>query len=277
MWSKSLYFSLVYKVARMKKMKHIQFNLILALIIGFASPLLSLSQSQIADDLHFEVNRNYPPLSINKENLVKAKSLIDLNPRYDSSWVKEYISVEIKAFRGGVHMNALSKDDILSDDQKYIMKMADPGTAISLKVIYMPENKLSNNVSKEMQFTFILQPDKEASYLEGQEGLRKYIQENAIAHIPDGIFGTYDLVAILFVVDEQGRVIDPRVHASSQDNATDELLLNVIANMPNWTPAQYSNGKKTTQEFALTIGNMENCMINTLNINNRLITGFDNE
>ena len=83
---------------------------------------------------------NYPPISISKEKLKEADSLIHLNKRYQSSWIKEYISVEVLTTYKGKIKKAASKNDILSQEQKDHMKMADLGTNISVNVQYMPEN-----------------------------------------------------------------------------------------------------------------------------------------
>jgi len=36
--------------------------------------------------------------------------------------------------------------------------------------------------------------------------------------------------------------------------------------MPRWKPAKYTNGSTIKQEFALTVGNMENGVIHLLNL-----------
>jgi TonB family protein len=78
----------------------------------------------------------------------------------------------------------------------------------------------------------------------------------------------YNFVAIKFTIDEAGQIINAHIFQPSKDEDVDNLLLETICNMPNWKPAEYSNGKKVKQEFVLTVGNMENCMINLLNIRN---------
>jgi hypothetical protein len=51
-----------------------------------------------------------------------------------------------------------------------------------------------------------------------------------------------------------------------KDTKIDEMLVAAISKMPSWKPAEFSNGFKVKQNFVLTIGNMENCMVNLLNI-----------
>lgn len=247
-------------------MNIIRNKLIALLFIALAFPHLCASQEGFTDELRFEVNRIYPYISITKEQLNEAHTLIDLNMRYQSSWIREYISVEIFASYKGSIRKAMSKNDTLSQEQKDIMNMADVGTGLSIKVQYMPENTLMHNDTKEITFTFTVNPESDAKYSGGQQQLKKYLKDNAIDKIPNDSFKEYDLAAVKFTIDEEGQIIDAHVFGTSKDEKIDELLLETICNMPDWKPAEYSNGTKVKQEFVLTVGNMENCMIPLLNI-----------
>lgn len=43
-------------------------------------------------------------------------------------------------------------------------------------------------------------------------------------------------------------------------------MAEAIRNMPSWKPAGYSNGISVKQDFVLTVGNMESCVVSLLNI-----------
>ncbi|MEZ5040317.1 MAG: energy transducer TonB [Saprospiraceae bacterium] len=241
-------------------------NIVVTLIMVFlAFPYLGSSQDRSTDELSFEVNRSYPPISITKEKLKGAHTLLDLNEHYKSSWIRTYISVEILTSHKGKTRKAVSKNDMLTQEQKDNMYTADVDADISVNVQYLPENTLKNNDAKEINFTFSVNPESEASYTGGQQQLKKYLKEKAIEQIPGGSFVDYDLAAVKFTVDEEGRIIDPLV-LLPKDEKIDKLLLEAICNMPNWKPATHANGTKVKQEFVLTVGNMENCMVNLLNI-----------
>jgi len=244
----------------------IQNKIIVLLIIALAFPHLGSSQDSLTSELHYEVNINYPPLSISKEKFNKAHTLIDLNRHYKSSYVKEYISVEILTTYKGRISKAVSKNDTLSQEQKDIMSLADVGTDISVKVKYVPDNTFTHNDIKEINFSFTVNPDSEATYHGGQEQLNKYLEENAIDKISDASFKESNLAAVKFTINEEGKISDAHVFWTSEDEKTDELLLETICNMQNWKPAEYSNGIKVKQEFVLLVGSMENCVINLLNI-----------
>jgi len=84
--------------------------------------------------------------------------------------------------------------------------------------------------------------------------------------ISASVFRKYNLAAVKFTVNEEGQIIDTHVSWPSNDEKTNELLLAGISNMPRWNPAEYANGVKVKQEFAFTVGDMESCVINLINI-----------
>ena len=240
-------------------------NIIAILCFAIALPGLAFAQDDQPDELQYEVQRIYPYISIARQQLHDANTLLDLNERYQSSWVREYLSVEVLTIYGGTLRKSVSKNDVLSDEQKDHMYTADVGTDITVNVHYMPENNLSHNEAREINFTLNVDADSGARYVGGPHALMLFLKERAIDHISDGSFRDYDMASIKFGIDEVGQIIDAHIY-TSQDDAIDELLLAAICDMPAWKPAEYSDGTKVKQEFVLLVGSMENCMIPTLNI-----------
>jgi len=241
-------------------MKKNQILLVVLLSIGCAF------NSFAQNDLKFEINKVLPFISIQENKLDKINSLTDLDKRYPASWVKEYISVEISAYKNGTQTKASGISDVLNQEQKELIRLADRSSDIAVSVMYLPENSLKNNTAKQYDFKVTIMPDKNAIYGEGAEQLIQYLQKNSIVNIEAGSFTGYDLTAIKFTITEQGHVTDIQVAMPSKDTKIDEMLVTAISKMPSWKPAEFSNGLKVKQNFVLTIGNMENCMVNLLNI-----------
>ena len=247
-------------------MKNIQDKLIILFFIALAFPRIASSQENLDFELSCDVNKIYPHISITKEKLAEAKTLIDLNARYESSWVKTYLSVEILTRYKGKVKKIMGKNDVLNQEQKDIMNMADVDTEISIKVRYMPDNTLKHNEVQEINFAFSVEPEKEAKYAGGEQQLKQYLKDNLIGKISVSSFRKHHLTAVKFTINEEGQIINSHVFESSSDKKMDQLLLETVCNMPNWTPAQYANGTKVKQEFVLTVGDMNSCVINLLNI-----------
>jgi len=70
---------------------------------------------------------------------------------------------------------------------------------------------------------------------------------------------------VSFVIDTDGQIINPKIFWSSDDKETDAKMIDFVCNMPTWTPAQYATGQKAAQEFALTIGDNNSCVVPMLN------------
>lgn len=237
----------------------------LLFIICFFLPSIS-AQEDPANELNYEVNRVYPYISITKEKLLDAQTLMDLNPHFQASWIKEYFSVEITANLQGVPEQEVGKNEMLTPEQKELILRADAGTDIAVNVRYLPNNNLRHNDPKELPFSFSIEPEVEATYPGGQQFLKKYLKENAVDKIPDGTFKEYELAAVKFTIDEKGAVVDVHLFWPSKDEAVDELLLTAVRSMPLWEPAACSDGTKVKQEFVFTAGNMESCVVPLLNI-----------
>lgn len=223
----------------------------------------SFSQDRLTYELSYDVHVNYAPISISKEQLKEAVTLLDLNERYKSAWMKDYISVEILTSYKGVVRKAVSNNDTLSKTQKDYMISADVGTDISVKATYIP---VDVNEIKEYKFTFTIHPENEAKYMAGQQELKKYLKAAAIDKITDSCLKQYQLAAVKFTISEEGQVINPHISSKSENEKTDILLLEAIRQMPDWEPATYANGIKAKQEFVFTVGDMESCVVNLLNI-----------
>lgn len=218
------------------------------------------------NDLKFEINRVLPSISIQETKLAEINTLTDLDKRYPTSWVREYISVEVSAYKNGTKITASGTSDVLNQEQKELIRSADRSNGIAVAVMYLPENSLKDNTVKQYDFKVTVMPHKNAEYAAGAAELIQYLQKNSIAGIDAGSFTGYDLTAIKFTIAEQGQIADIQVALPSKDAKIDEMLVTAISKMPNWKPAEFSNGLKVKQDFVLTIGNMENCMVNLLNI-----------
>ena len=247
-------------------MKNIKIKPILILFIFAAFPYFGFSQDSLPFDLSCGIHINYPPLSMSKQSLKEADSIAHLNKIYKSSWIKEFISIEIAANQKGEKKTAKSKNDLLTEKQKELMKSADYGSDIKVKITYIPDNTLKHNDPKEFSFSFTVDPKNEAKYPGGEEKLNQYLKENILDKISAETFKQHQLFAVKFTIDEDGHVNNPHLFWPSEDEKTDKLLLETICNMPSWQPAEYADGKKVKQDFVLLTGDMKSCVANIVNI-----------
>ena len=232
-------------------------------ILLFGVTMASFDQN---DNLPFDVNRINPSFAIEKDELYSANTLMDLNAHYKPSWVKSYIAVEIQVIHKGETIKVVGENATLTAEQKEMIRMADDGHGIQVNIEYIPENTLKHNEPKFENFTLSVLPDQEAQFPGGKDELTKYLYQSVVSTIKEGVFTGYDLAAVKFNIDETGQVQNVQLFESSKDESLDELLVASIEQMPKWSPAVYSSGVKVAQEFAFTVGNLENCLVSVLNI-----------
>lgn len=245
-------------------------NRILYILYLLVYPILASPQIDFNKNLEYGIHKIYPPISISKGNLYEAQTLNDLYVNFESDWIKTYLTVEIFTIQEGKEKKAIGKDGVLNQKQKDHMNKADYETDIQVNVQYIPKNGLKNNEPKWLKFAFRVNPENTAEFPTGQDQLNQYLKMKVVDKIPDTIFRQYQLAAVTFIINEKGEVNEPKIFWSSDDEKTDQLLLEAICSMPKWRPAAYANGVKVKEEFVLTVGDMESCVVNQLNIRQTL-------
>ncbi len=238
-------------------------------IVFLSTILLLLSNSSAIDsldnDFKYEVVQLYKPLSMAKTSLSEAEQVGDLHRQYKNEWVQDYLSVDIRASIDGVLTTATSPDQTLNKEQKQLMLSSEAGSEIEVVVNYIPKNTLRNKEPKKFDFSFMVNPEQDALYPGGQEKLLQDIKSDLIDTASWESLRQYQLAVVSFVIDTDGHIINPKIFWSSDDKETDAKMIDFVCNMPTWTPAQYATGQKAAQEFALTIGDNNSCVVPMLN------------
>ncbi len=240
-------------------MRNKQILSVMLLLIGF------VVNSYAQHNLKFEINRVLPFVSIQESKLNTISTLSNINPRYPSSWIREFISVEVSAYKNGEQTRVLGVSDVLNQNQKELIRQADRNREIAVVVKYIPENTLKNNKEQLLEFNVSIIPTSKATFGDDDAQLMQYFKDNYISKIDPSSFTGYDLTAIKFTVTEHGQISDLQVSMPSRDPKTDEMLVAAIKSMQGWKAAEFSNGVKVSQSFVLMIGNIDNCMANLLN------------
>lgn len=247
-------------------MKKMPFKIFGLLVLVISIPLVIFCQEKTQDYITCEVNQVYPPLALTLEQVTQAQSLEDLNEYYDSDWIKEYISVEVNVKSKGVNHIAKGKSEVLNQEQKDLIKLADEASKIYVLINYLPKNNLSENDKKQMEFTLNLHPENDAEFPGGNDKLNEYIETTILSKMDGYTIEQYNLEAITFTIDENGKVTNVLADEFSKAVEMKALLAKNISNMPDWKPASYSSGLKVKQDFVFTLGDHTSCTLNTFNV-----------
>jgi TonB family protein len=218
------------------------------------SLLFLLFITAYSQDLTFEIRGKYLH-AIKKEKLNEAKFISDIIPYYPAQWIMSYVSVDFLATCDGKAMMATSKSDTLSTEQKNILNTVDLGTDIVIDIKYKNKNSVTDNIDNSlMKYSVTLIPEIEAEYPGGYQQMTQYVKENAINKISETTSKEFQPVIVRFTVNEKGEIANAQIFKTSGDPNIDKLLLDVINEMPKWSPAEGSKGIKVKQEFEFSVG-----------------------
>ena len=230
-------------------------NIITVLILlSFSTTIFSQPMS-LAQNLWFDVKGVFST-PVKRDITDKAKMMKDLNNGYPSAWIKEsdYISTEVLTTCNGKNIKAFGRNDVLTEEQRANLVAADMFSEIFVEVKYKMRDTGTNVDTRTMNFAVTIVPDIEAEYCDGYEGLKAYLLENAVSKIPETNTLGMNPAKVGFTINEEGEVIDVKILESTKHRKTDEMLLEVVKNMPKWKPAENSNGEKFKQKFEFLIG-----------------------
>lgn len=211
------------------------------------------------DDLSYVV-REKQNRTIVKGELEKAKSIEDLIPNYPSSWITDYVSVEVTTISNGETRTAASPNDILSREQKELLQSAKMSADLIIDVKYKSKNGANNKMeTNEMNVLMTVIPDVQAKYIGGYEVMIQYLKENSKKAVSKIKLEQFQQLTVTFTVNEQGSTENARMIQASGNAEVDQLLMDVLHGMPKWKPAENSKGEQVKQDFELRIGSGFDC------------------
>jgi len=192
--------------------------------------------------------------TITKEKLISANNMGDLAPGYPSSWVGNYVSVDIMASCFGKVQQGMGRTETLTPEQKTILNGADLNTDVVVEVKYKSTNAANGQTDvRVMNFSLTVIPEIQAEYPGGQQHMAHYLEEKAINSISTDDSPQFKGAIIQFSVNENGEIIQSKIKLASGDPEIDEMLLRTINNMPKWKPAENAQGLKVKQDFEFTV------------------------
>lgn len=249
----------------------------LASLLFLVNPYSAFSQLDSGEDSEencfeasYRIDRLYPAFWSSRTDLKSIDKISDLNPHFQDTWVRKYLNVEISTVVDGALRKVNGNSNFLNKEQKELINSADYGANLLVKIDYQPDNSLKSNDDHEIKFEVVIQADKDASFLGGEDAMIDYLEKELSTKVPLSAFNQYALAAVTFTIDVKGKVRDTSVFASSNNEVFDSIMFETIVNMPKWTPAHYSNGENVAQDFVLRVGDMTSCVSNTLNLDRSL-------
>jgi hypothetical protein len=235
-------------------------------MIGLSLGIKAPAQEDCNFTLSCEIHKVIPPLSISTYSALHANQIEDIYPYFKSDWIRTYNTVTLKTLSNGKMKTAIGYDNLFTPDQKKLLQHVDGGQTVHLSINYLPNNDLPLSELKEIAISFKINPARDAFFPGGDVKLQDYLNKNILQHVSKTNFKAHQLSAIQFTIDQEGSLTDSYIVESTGNPILDEMLLDALCKMPAWLPAEYHSGRKTSQSFILTVGDMNSCTLNLLNI-----------
>lgn len=221
---------------------------------------LLVSAVSFAQSIQFEVRGLYTR-SIKKTQLADVQTLRDIIADYPVNWIDEYEGVEISAVNNGVSVIGFSENEILTKEQKTMLRKADMASEVVIKVRFKNRNAVTQLYRhNDMNITYTVVPEEQAEFPGGHLKMTEYFQKNIMGKIPAKLPKDLQTAEVRFTIDERGGVRDVVIKQSSGNDKADQQIIREIEKMPNWIPAQNASGEKIKQQFQFRLGKLfEGC------------------
>jgi hypothetical protein len=194
--------------------------------------------------------------AITKEKLAAAVNAFDFAPVLPGhlNSVVDIVSVDITAINKGSQKSSAGKDAILTADQVTLLQNADLYSEIEMKIWFRWKDTSAAQCYRGLHhigdIRYVVVPQKEAEFPGGYSTLKNYVEQNITSKIR-GLTSKKEIPSMeaTFTVDENGKITEVKVSGKKPSPEAESLILDAINRMPDWDPAQDSNGTRIKQVF----------------------------
>ena len=206
-------------------------------------------------DLIYNVDHRYGR-TITKENLHKAKSIIDIFPKKATQSVESYQVVEVVIHPDVKKISEIGDSDVLNTAQKELLQSADYSTNFYISTNCRSKNADTGELEADsLVYWMTIVPEKEAEYTDGHDALIEYLKENSKEKTAIIKQDKLQPGKVSFTVTKEGTISNVKLTSTSGYPSVDEALIELVSKIPGkWDPAKNSKGKKVDQELVFFFG-----------------------
>lgn len=194
-------------------------------------------------------------------SLVSAQESEVVYPNTAYEKMVDYVGFEISVISQGKMQRLAAQGKILSVAQKNLLKNADLGNPVVVKVKYY-YLKDGRNPDKIHEGTTTLEPLPffVAEYAGGNKAITNYLQSRVLDKITTPLKEAYPFFAtVRFTVDETGKVVQVKIIEPSHYPEIDALLQKAIQQMPGWRAARDTQNKPVKETFTFNYPFVDGC------------------
>ena len=223
----------------------------------FDNVLVNTFTKQGDIDLFFDVDSRFGT-TITKENLNKAKSIIDILPRKATQSIVTYYSARVSILDDNqeTDQRETGNSEVLNDAQIKLLQATDYSTKIYIRADYKQKNRETGELEDSYLTYFItIVPEKEAEFVNGHDALIDYLKQGSKEKTAIIKKDKLQPGKVSFTVTKEGTIANVKLTSTSGYPSVDEALVDLITNMPGkWNPAMNSKGEKVSQELVFFFG-----------------------
>lgn len=227
--------------------------------VAFANNLFNTLYKQADFDLFYNVESRFMT-TITKEDLHKAKSIIDILPGQATDLVESYQVSEVVILHDDANVREKGKSDVLNTAQLKLLQSADYSTDFYISANCKRKDPITGGLKKDSIIYYMtIIPEKKAEYTRGFDALIEYLKESS--QEATAIIRKDQLRPgkVNFTVTKEGAIAGVKLLSTSGYPSVDKELIELISDMPGkWEPATNSKGEKVDQELVFFFG-LEGC------------------
>ena len=198
--------------------------------------------------------------TITKEELHKAKSILDFLPKEQTDPVFKYKSVSVIILDDNkpTDRKEVGYSEVLTEAQIKLLQSTDYSTNFLIRADFQEMNNDVNHLVNNYFTPHItVVPENEVVYVNGKDALIDYLRENSKEKTTIVNERKLKSGRIFFTVTKNGDISDVKLTSTSGYPSIDLYMIEVIKSIPgDWEAATNSIGQKVDQELVFSFGTM---------------------
>lgn len=206
-------------------------------------------------DIFYKVDSRFNN-TITLERLQNAKSITSLFPDSSIPDDLEYYNVELSILHQDGNITVKGENDKLNANQLKLIQTIECSNDILLSAKFGKKGAGCRGANdRAMAYYMTVIPEQEATYLDGNESLIRYLKEQTKQATSIITEEKLRPGKVHFTVDKFGAVVNVKLDASSGYMTIDDLLVKTISEISSeWTPAKNANGEAIDQDLVFFFG-----------------------
>ena len=215
------------------------------------------ANTQAAFDLEYDVASRFIR-TVTKEDLSKAKSILDIVPEDLKKSIVSYSSVSIIILDDQYNKVITETGDSpeLTAAQVKLLQSVDYSTDILIRAEYKEKDRVTGELRESYSTPHLtVVPENQAVNSSGKDELITYIKENTRAFATIVKRDNLQPGKVAFTINKEGKVANASIISTSAYPAFDQKMIDLVSDMPGtWEAATNSKGEKVEQKFVFSFG-----------------------